>query len=177
MEERRRTSRFPFAESLIARYPEIAGTIECESGGSLKRNSVVSTKAAQIAVSYATERTASIFGWRSYDPNASIVVLNDAANASGYALVCGECFAFPASHSLCRSDPQALIARTQKIEDLVSRKLLASRRGPGHETHSVKTEQSCVGPDPEIAIPCLGNGFRRSRQIAILNSPHVVAVL
>jgi len=43
-----RTSGLPFAESLIARNPEIPGVVERQSGSPQKRNSIVAAKTTQI---------------------------------------------------------------------------------------------------------------------------------
>src|SRR5262249_35539568 len=148
MEVRGRTSGLPFAESLITRNPEIPGAVERQSGGGRERNAVVSAKATQIAVSNTTERTASVVDSRPYDPNVSIVVLNDAPNTIGEILVRSDCPALPAGQAFPRSNPQASIARAQKIKNLVAGKLFALQRRQGDKTHSIKTDQSCVSPDP-----------------------------
>src|SRR5215470_17644563 len=104
-----RTSGLPFAESLIARNPEIPSAVERQSGSPQKRNSIVAAKTAQIAVSNTTEWTAAVFDWRPYNPNVSILALNDAPNTINQVLVRGECSVLPVSQPFRRSDPQAAI--------------------------------------------------------------------
>src|SRR5215470_13688694 len=144
------TSGLPPTESLITRNPEISGAIERQSGSSLKRNAVAPVKTAQITISNTAERTAPVLDWRPYNPNVPIMVLYDSPNTIRYALVRRECSVLPVGHPFRRSDPQAAVACGQKIEDLIAGKPFGPRRTPGDETHSVKTYQSRVSPDPEI---------------------------
>jgi hypothetical protein len=67
--------------------------------------------------------------------------------------------------------------RAEQGKDPGVEEMLAGRRCPWHEAHTVKTDEARVGTNPQVAVERLGKHGRRAVEIAVCQAPCCMAVL